>query len=76
MSDEQNFARQPKSKSTLSADGASKRDQRIIWRVGTTDLHLTTDGGVFSRHGIYAGTTLLIENAPPPPLHGTFLDPG
>jgi 16S rRNA G1207 methylase RsmC len=76
MSDEQYFARQPKSKSTLSPDGVSKRDQRITWRVGTTDLHLTTDSGVFSRQGIDAGTTVLIENAPPPPQHGTFLDLG
>lgn len=76
MSDEQYFTRKPKSKSTLSHDGASKRDQRITWKVGTTDLHLTTDSGVFSRQGIDAGTAVLIENAPPPPATGTFLDLG
>jgi 16S rRNA G1207 methylase RsmC len=76
MSDEQYFARQPKSKSTLSPNGSSKRDQRITWRVGTTDLHLTTDSGVFSRHGIDAGSAILIEHAPPPPETGTFLDLG
>ncbi len=76
MSDEQYFARQPKSKSTLSPDGASRRDQRITWKVGPTELHLTTDSGVFSRHGIDAGTAVLIQNAPPPPQSGTFLDLG
>jgi 16S rRNA (guanine1207-N2)-methyltransferase len=76
MSDEKYFARQPKSKSTLSADGTSKNTQRASWKVGTADLHLTTDSGVFSRQGIDPGTTVLIENAPPPPQHGTFLDLG
>lgn len=76
MSDEQYFARQPKSKSTLSQDGATGRAQRITWRVATTELHLTTDSGVFSRHGIDAGTTVLIEHAPPPPPSGNFLDLG
>lgn len=76
MSDEQYFAKQPKSKSALSPDGASRRDQRITWNVGTNELHLTTDSGVFSRRGIDAGTAVLIENAPPPPQSGTFLDLG
>ncbi len=76
MSDEQYFARKPKSKSTLSPDGASRRDQRTTWKVGTTELHLTTDSGVFSRRGIDPGTAVLIENAPPPPQSGTFLDLG
>lgn len=76
MSDEQYFTKQPKSKSKLSLNGESKRDQRITWRVGTTDLHLITDSGVFSRHGIDAGTAVLIENAPAPPHTGTFLDLG
>ncbi len=76
MSDEQYFARQPKSKSTLSREGATKHDRRDTWKVGTTDLHLLTDSGVFSRHGIDPGTQVLIENAPPPPSSGTFLDLG
>lgn len=76
MSDEQYFARKPKSKSILSPGGAPKRDQRITWKVGATQLHLTTDSGVFSRQGIDAGTSVLIENAPPPPQDGTFLDLG
>lgn len=76
MSDEQYFARRPKSKSTLSAGDATKNTQRASWKVGTTELHLTTDSGVFSRQGIDAGTTVLIENAPPPPKLGTFLDLG
>ncbi|MHB1090741.1 MAG: hypothetical protein ACYC06_01930 [Ilumatobacteraceae bacterium] len=56
MSDEQYFAKQPKSRSTLSPDGVSKREQRVTWKVGTTDLHLTTDSEVFSRRGLDAGT--------------------
>ncbi|MFA5774368.1 MAG: methyltransferase [Ilumatobacteraceae bacterium] len=76
MSDEQYFARQPKSKSTLSRDGATNHDRRDTWRVGTTQLHLVTDSGVFSRHGIDPGTHVLIENAPHPPKTGTFLDLG
>lgn len=76
MSDEQYFARQPKSKSTLSPDGSAKHDQRITWKVGATDVHLTTDRGVFSRRGLDPGTAVLIENAPPPPKSGTFLDLG
>ena len=76
MSDEQYFARQPKSKSTLSRDGATKHDLRDSWRVGATQLHLITDSGVFSRHGIDAGTQVLIENAPTPPKTGSFLDLG
>ncbi|MEO5974095.1 MAG: methyltransferase [Ilumatobacteraceae bacterium] len=76
MSDEQYFARQPKSKSALKPGEALKSGQRITWKVGTTELHLITDRGVFSRQGIDAGTTVLIENAPPPPQHGTFLDLG
>lgn len=76
MSDEQYFAKQPKSKSALSPDGSAKQDQRITWKVGTTNLHLITDSGVFSRRGLDAGTAVLIENAPPPPESGTFLDLG
>lgn len=76
MSDEQYFARQPKSKSTLSRDGATKHDHRDTWKVGTTELHLITDSGVFSRHGIDPGTQVLIENAQSPPKTGTFLDLG
>lgn len=76
MSDEQYFAKQPKCKSTLSPDGVSQRDQRARWKVGTIDLHLTTDSGVFSRRGLDTGTAVLIENAPAPPHTGTFLDLG
>ncbi len=42
------------------------------------DVHLTlaTDSGVFSPTRLDPGTRLLLETAPPPPVHGDLLDLG
>ena len=44
--------------------------------VGGSVLTLRTDRGVFSHGRVDPGTAVLLRNAPPPPLEGTFLDLG
>jgi 16S rRNA (guanine1207-N2)-methyltransferase len=44
--------------------------------VGGSVLTLRTDRGVFSHGRVDPGTAVLLRNAPPPPLAGTFLDLG
>jgi 16S rRNA (guanine1207-N2)-methyltransferase len=39
-------------------------------------LSLVTAGGVFSPDRVDTGTQVLLQEAPPPPVHGTFLDLG
>jgi 16S rRNA (guanine1207-N2)-methyltransferase len=39
-------------------------------------LSVVTAGGVFSPDRVDSGTQVLLREAPPPPVHGTFLDLG
>ncbi|MGH9183617.1 MAG: class I SAM-dependent methyltransferase [Acidimicrobiales bacterium] len=39
-------------------------------------LELITDRGVFSHHGVDAGTRFLLDRSPPPPAEGDLLDLG
>ena len=67
MTNEQYFEPQPASPST-------PRTIRVALPDGT--LHLATDNGVFSQHGLDLGTRMLLLRAPAPPLSGDLLDLG
>lgn len=55
----------------------SASDRRTI-RVDLPDhsFDMSTDAGVFSRHRLDPGTKILLQEAPPLPSEGTFLDLG
>jgi 16S rRNA G1207 methylase RsmC len=70
MSDEQYFARTPRTESS----GALRRD--VTLTVDGRTLHLATDRGVFSRGEMDVGTRILLDAVPSPPLSGNLLDLG
>lgn len=72
MSDRQYFSSDPQVPSTAR----SNRAHFIRLRIGTRDLVIATDSGVFARKGIDQGTQVLIDSAARPPRNGTFLDLG
>lgn len=55
---------------------ADSRTRRVSLHLPDLSLELTTDRGVFSRHGVDPGTKLLLLEAPPPPQEGNLLDLG
>jgi 16S rRNA (guanine1207-N2)-methyltransferase len=56
------------------AVGSAERD--VVVRTVVPPLRLATDRGVFGHGQLDAGTALLLQQAPPPPATGTFLDLG
>lgn len=54
---------------------ASRRSS-VTLALADMTLALATDRGVFSHAAVDAGTRLLLQEAPPPPASGTFLDLG
>lgn len=62
----------------FSASPASGGDARSSFDfvVDSTTLHVATDRGVFSRKGLDAGTEVLLDAVPRPPMQGTLLDLG
>lgn len=61
----------------FDAEPTSTHDERTI-HVTLPDLSfdLQTDSGVFARHRLDPGTKILLQEAPPLPDSGTFLDLG
>ena len=55
--------------------GPEKRRHVEVELVGRP-LSVATAGGVFSPARVDLGTQVLLREAPPPPVHGTFLDLG
>jgi 16S rRNA G1207 methylase RsmC len=56
-----------------ASDGELRRTAvRLVGR----DLEVLTAGGIFSPDGVDKGTRVLLDEAPPPPPVGTFLDLG
>lgn len=53
---------------------SSAREVRLV--VDGRELLLASDTGVFSADRIDAGTSVLLQHAPPPPARGTVLDLG
>lgn len=61
----------------FSAHPASPAElRRVSVRLAGRDVEVVTAGGIFSPDGIDKGTRILLEEVPPPPSHGTFLDLG
>ncbi len=56
------------------ATDADRRPLRV--HLAGRDLEVEVARGVFSPGGLDKGTAVLLEEAPPPPAHGTFLDLG
>lgn len=50
--------------------------RRVPVRLAGRDVEVVTAGGVFSPDGIDRGTRVLLDQAPQPPVGGTFLDLG
>lgn len=50
--------------------------RRVPVRLAGRDVEVVTAGGIFSPDGIDKGTRVLLDEAPPPPGTGTFLDLG
>ncbi len=55
---------------------AARRPGRVHVLLPDLHLELETDSGMFSPGRLDAGTRLLLDQAPPPPAEGTFLDLG
>lgn len=61
----------------FTAEPASDGElRRLLVRLAGRDVEVVTAGGIFSPDGIDKGTRVLLEQAPAPPAHGTFLDLG
>ena len=56
------------------ASDAERRPLRV--RLAGRDVEVEVARGVFSPAGVDKGTTVLLDQAPPPPSSGTFLDLG
>ncbi len=67
MSQEHYFTARPASDDQL---------RTVPVRLAGRDVEVVTAGGVFSPDGVDKGTRVLLEEAPPPPAEGTFLDLG
>lgn len=50
--------------------------RRTPVRLAGRELEVVTAGGIFSPDGVDKGTRVLLEEVPPPPAAGTFLDLG
>lgn len=50
--------------------------RRLRVELAGREVEVVTAGGVFSPTGVDKGTAVLLEDAPPPPTAGTFLDLG
>jgi 16S rRNA G1207 methylase RsmC len=72
MSDRQYFSSDPQ----VPSAAHSGRAHFIRLRIGSRDLVIASDSGVFARKGIDQGTQILIDSAARPPRTGTFLDLG
>ena len=71
------YARRMGSDHYFTADPASAENLRPLRvRLAGRDLELTTANGVFSPDRLDAGTTVLLNNMPPLPPGGDFLDLG
>lgn len=61
----------------FTAEPASADERRSLRvRLASRDLSVEVASGVFSPGGLDKGTAVLLEEAPPPPTRGTFLDLG
>jgi 16S rRNA G1207 methylase RsmC len=60
---------------TASPVSAAERRRRRVELAGRP-VEVVTAGGVFSPDRVDTGTAVLLQEAPPPPEHGTFLDLG
>ena len=61
----------------FSATPASADERRSLTvRLAGREVTVTVAGGVFSPGGLDRGTAVLLDEVPPPPSHGTFLDLG
>lgn len=55
---------------------ARSRPGAVVVDVAGDRFSLRTDAGTFSPRRLDPGTAFLLDQAPPPPAHGTFLDLG
>ena len=61
----------------FSATPASADERRpLTVRLAGQEVTVTVAGGVFSPGGLDRGTAVLLDEVPPPPSQGTFLDLG
>jgi 16S rRNA (guanine1207-N2)-methyltransferase len=61
----------------FSASPASAGERRALTvRLAGRDVPVSVAGGVFSPGGLDRGTAVLLDEVPPPPATGTFLDLG
>lgn len=61
----------------FSASPASAAERRTtVARLAGREVTVTVAGGVFSPGGLDKGTAVLLDEVPPPPPTGTFLDLG
>ncbi len=66
----------PKSHYFEARPAVASRPRTVRLRLGSLDLTLQADRGVFGAKGVDLGTMVLLREAPPPPEAGELLDLG
>jgi 16S rRNA G1207 methylase RsmC len=59
-----------------AAPASAEERRRVRVRLAGRDVDVEVAAGIFSPGGLDKGTAVLLEEAPPPPATGTFLDLG